>query len=106
MAGSGGTARVDGLAEYRQIDPDSGRVPSWVAGQLTRTTAGMPERPAVAVAINGVVGVSETFSSAGSDPTWFSAMVPDSLMRKGDNQLQLFLLDSSGGQQRPLTLSG
>jgi hypothetical protein len=109
VAGSGGTARVDGLAEYRQIDLDSGRVPSWVAGQLTRTTAGMPERPAVAVAINGVVGgVSETFSSAGSDPTWFSAMVPDSLMRKGDNQLQLFLLDSSGGQQRlhPLTLGG
>jgi hypothetical protein len=35
-------------------------------------------------------------------------MVPDTLMRKGDNQLQLFLLDPSGAQPRlrPLALSG
>jgi hypothetical protein len=84
-------------------------VPAWVAGRITRAAPGLPERPIVLAAINGVVGgVSETFSSAGSDPTWFSAMVPDTLMRKGDNQLQLFLLDPSGGQQRlrPLALSG
>jgi hypothetical protein len=109
VAGSGGTAEVSGLSEYRQIDPASGRVPSWVAGRITQAAPGLPERPLLLAAINGVVGgVSETFSSAGSDPTWFSAMVPDTLMRKGDNQLQLFLLDPSGGQQRlrPLALSG
>jgi hypothetical protein len=84
-------------------------VPAWVAGRITQAAPGLPERPLVLAAINGMVGgVSETFSSAGSDPTWFSAMVPDTLMRKGDNQLQLFLLDPSGAQPRlrPLALSG
>jgi hypothetical protein len=62
----------------------------------------------VVVALNGVIGgVSETFASGGSSPTWFTAMIPDTLMRPGDNQLQLFLLDTTGGQQRlrPLTLT-
>jgi Sulfatase len=109
VAAGGGTARVSGLTEYRQVDPDSGQVPAWVAGQLTSTAQGVADRPVVVAAINGVVGgVSKTFSSAGSDPTWFSAMVPDSLMRRGDNQLQLFLVDTGGGQRRlrPLTLTG
>jgi hypothetical protein len=63
----------------------------------------------VAVAVNGVIGgVSETFATGDSPPTWFSAMVPDTLLRPGDNQLQLFLLDTVGGRQRlhPLNLTG
>jgi hypothetical protein len=33
-------------------------------------------------------------------------MIPDTLMHPGDNRLQLFLLDTSGGRQRlrPLAL--
>jgi hypothetical protein len=104
-----GSAKVVGLDEYHHIDPASGTVPAEVGGQLTRVAAGTPTRPPVVVAINGVVGgVSETFASpAGTAPTWFTAMIPDSLMRKGDNQLQLFLLDTTGGKQRlrPLNLT-
>jgi Sulfatase len=109
VAGGGGTARVIGLDDYRRVDPSSGAVPAHVAGQLIGTTPGTPPRPAIAVAINGVVGgVSETFASGGSPPMWFSAMVPDTLLRPGDNQLRLFLLYTTGGQQRlhPLALSG
>lgn len=105
---SGGTARVVGLDDYRHIDPSSGEVPAQVGGQLTKTTPGTPPRPPVAVAINGVIAaVSETFASGGPSPTWFSAMVSDSLMHPGDNHLQLFLLDSTGGHERlhPLTLT-
>jgi hypothetical protein len=53
-------------------------------------------------------GISETFASGDSAPTWFSTMIPDSLLRPGDNQLQLFLLDTAGGRQRlhPLELTG
>ena len=108
-AAGGGTARVSGLDDYRRVDPSSGEVPSWVSGQLTATAPGVPSRPTIAVAINGVIGgVSETFSSADSDPTWFSAVVPDSLMHPGDNHLQLFVLETAGGQQRlrPLALTG
>jgi hypothetical protein len=109
VTGGGGTARVDGLDDYRRADPSSGTVPAHVGGQLTGTAPGTSPRPAVVVAVNGVIGgVSETFASGGSSPTWFSAMVPDTLMRPGDNQLQLFLLDTAGRQQRlhPLTLTG
>lgn len=109
VAGDGGTARVVGLDEYRHIDPSSGTVPAQVGGQLTGTAPGTPPRPPVVAAVNGVIGgVSETFASPGdTPPTWFSAMIPDSLMHPGDNHLQLFLLDSGGGRQRlhPLTLT-
>jgi hypothetical protein len=109
IAGSGGTAHVIGADDLRHVDPSSGTVPAQVAGHLTGTTPGAAPRPAVAVAVNGVIGgVSETFATGDSPPTWFSAMVPDTLLRPGDNQLQLFLLDTTGGQQRlhPLNLTG
>ena len=105
-----GTAKVIGLDEYRNIDPASGTVPAQVGGRLTKVAAGVPARPPVVAAINGVVGgVAETFASpSGTPPTWFTAMISDSLMHKGDNHLQLFLLDSAGGGQRlrPLSLTG
>jgi hypothetical protein len=109
IAGSGGAARVIGADDLHHVDPSSGTVPAHVAGHLTRTTPGTAPRPAVAVAVNGVIGgVSETFATGDSPPTWFSAMVPDTLLRPGDNQLQLFLLDTVGGRQRlhPLNLTG
>lgn len=109
VAGSGGTARVTGLDEYRRVDPSSGTVPAQVAGQLIRTAPGTPPRPPVAVAVNGVVGgVSETFPSGDARPTWFTAMVADSLLHQGDNRLELFLVDTTGGGARlhPLTLTG
>jgi Sulfatase len=108
VAGGGGTARVIGLEEYRRVDPASGTVPAHVGGRLTGTTPGTPPRPAVVVAVNGVIGgVSETFASGDPDPTWFSAMIPDTLLRPGDNRLQLFVLETAGNQQRlhPLTLT-
>jgi hypothetical protein len=109
VAGGGGTARVIGLDDFRRVDPATGTVPAHVAGQLTRATPGTPPRPAVVVAVNGVIGgVSETFATGDSPATWFAAMVPDTLLRPGGNQLQLFLLDTTGGQQRlhPLRLIG
>ena len=78
------------------------------AGQLTSLATGLPVRPAVAVALNGVIGgMSETFTS-GDDPTiWFTTMVSDSLMRRGENRLQLFLVDTTSGTRRlrPLALT-
>lgn len=113
IAGNGGTARVIGLDEYRRADPSSGSVPAQVGGQLTRTAPGTPSRPTIAVAINGVIGgVSETFAGtfdhADSPAPWFSAMIPDSLMHPGENRLELFLVETTGGQPRlrPLTLNG
>jgi hypothetical protein len=58
VGADGGTARVVGLGDYRHVDPASGWVPAQVGGQLTSTVPGIPARPAVAVAVNGVIGAS------------------------------------------------
>jgi hypothetical protein len=107
-AGSGGTARVVGLDDYRHIDLASGTVPAHVAGRLVRIAPGLPQRPTVVAAVNGVIGgAAETFGPGGSRSAWFTAMVPDSLMRQGDNRLQLFALGGGGGRPRlyPLRLT-
>ena len=113
-AGAGG-ARVEKLADYRRVDPGSGQVPAQVSGQVS-LAAGVPARPAVAVAVNGVIaGVSETFrerrDAKGSQPVGppdkFSALVLDTLFQKGENRLELFVIDDSGGRVRlrPLAVS-
>ncbi len=105
VTGHGGTARVLGLGDYDHVDPGRGWVPAQVSGQLTGPASARPARPVVAIAVNGVIGgVSETFASGRSPPTRFSAMVSDSLLRPGGNQLQLFLVDSGQQRLRPLTL--
>ena len=108
VGSGGGKARVIGLDDYRRIDPSTGLVPAQVGGQLTSVAAGLPARPAVAVALNGVIGgMSETFPSGDDPTTWFSTMVSDSLMRPGENKLELFLVDTTSGTRRlrPLTLT-
>ena len=110
-----GSAKVEQLADYAKVDPASGLVPAQVAGQVS-LAAGVPPRPAVAVAVNGVIaGVSETFreqrNEEGSQPVGppdkFSAITLDTLYRKGANRLELFVIDDSGGKVRlrPLTVS-
>jgi hypothetical protein len=69
----------------------------------------MPARPAIAIAVDGVIGgVSETFASIDPPATWFAAMVPDTFLRPGGNELQLFLLSTAAGRPRlhRLTVTG
>jgi hypothetical protein len=111
--GSGGSATVDRLGDLRGVDPASGTVPAMVSGQVS-LAAGAPARPAVAIAINGVIGgVSPLFKEErdelGSEPRGprdkFAAVTPDTLFKKGDNRLELFLVDTSGGRVRLRPLS-
>jgi hypothetical protein len=110
-----GSARVEALSDYAKVDPASGTVPAQVAGQLS-LAAGVPARPALAVAVNGVIaGVSETFrekrDAQGSEPVGppnkFSAVTLDTLYKKGANKLELYVIDDAGGKVRlrPLTVS-
>src|SRR4030095_11301347 len=98
--------RVIGLAEYGHVDLAGGTVPAQVAGRLLLAAPGLPSRPAVVVAGKRVVGGGwETCASGDPPPTWFTAMVPDSLMRQGANRLQPFALDAAG-RLHPLRLTG
>jgi len=114
-AASAGSAKVEKLAEYGKVDLKSGLVPAQVSGQVS-LAAGVGSRPAVAVALNGVIaGVSETFrevrDAQGSQPKGppdkFSAVALDTLFKAGANKLELFVIDDSGGKVRlrPLTVS-
>jgi hypothetical protein len=111
-----GSAEVAKLGDFRRVDPDGGTVPAMVTGQVS-LAPGAPAQPAVAVAVNGIIGgVSELFreerDKQGSQPRGprdkFAAMVPDTLFENGDNRLELFLVDTSGGRVRlrPLTVGG
>jgi hypothetical protein len=113
---AGGSAKLDDLRDFRGVDPEGGTVPAQVTGQVS-LPAGAPARPAVAVAVNGVIGgVSELFKEErderGSEPKGprdkFAAMTPDTLFKKGDNRIEVFLVDASGGRLRlrPLTVGG
>jgi hypothetical protein len=112
---SAGSAKVEELADYGKVNLKSGVVPAQVSGQVS-LAAGVPSRPAVAVALNGVIaGVSETFrevrDAQGSQPKGppdkFSAVALDTLFKAGANKLELFVIDDSGGRVRlrPLTVS-
>jgi Sulfatase len=109
-----GAARVDDLGALGRVDLESGTVPAQVAGRVS-LAAGIPARPAVAVAVNRVIGgVSETFrpqrdgtaGQAAGPPDRFSAMVLDTLFVQGSNRLELLVVDTRGGQVRlrPLTV--
>jgi len=81
------------------VDPSGGRLPVLVWGTL----GGPPAQARVAVALNGrMAGVSETFSFDGAEGR-FAVLMPPWLLREGENDLALFLVE--GSRLRPLQAS-
>lgn len=83
--------------------PESGgdrRPPILVLGDLSAPA--QPEGTRVVVAMNGTIGgVSETWLQ-GESAGRFGALLPPALIRRGENDLQLFELD--GGVLRPIRI--
>jgi hypothetical protein len=91
-----GTAVVDALGRYRDVDPASGTVPALLTGRLSR------EADALAVGLNGeIVAVSGTFQENGQ--LRFAALIPDGAFRPGENRLELFVI-SADGSMEPLSV--
>jgi len=91
-----GTAVVDDLGAYGNVDPASGLVPSLLTGRLSR------EADTIAVGLNGeIVAVSGTYRDGGE--LRFAAIIPDSSFRPGENELQLFTV-SGDNVMVPLTV--
>jgi Sulfatase len=103
------TAALDDLKQYNQIKPTSGRIPALVSGELTSPLP--PAGTTVLVAVNGrITGESKLFPNRPGEPTAkFAVITPDFLWRAGDGrrQLQVYLVDRSGGAPRlvPVSLS-
>jgi hypothetical protein len=83
------------------VDPGSGTVPALVSGRLSSPP---PPGATVLAAVNGRIGGGSSLVSErpGDPAASFAVLTPDFLWRAGDGrrQLQLYLLDRSGGQPR------
>jgi hypothetical protein len=103
------TATLDDFKLYGQIKPRSGEIPALVSGKLTSPLP--PGANTVLVAVNGKIGgESRLFPQRPGEPAAaFAVITPDTLWRPGDGrrQLQVYLVDRSGGGPRlvPVSLS-
>jgi hypothetical protein len=110
IGGEPATATLDDFRLYRQIKPTSGKIPALVSGRLTSPLP--PAGSTVLVAVNGEIGgESRLFPERPGEPAAkFAAITPDFLFKAGDGrrQLQVYVVDRSGGQPRlqPVILSG
>jgi hypothetical protein len=94
---SGVEAQLDGKEFFERVDPASGIVPAYVTGRLEGGLAGWD----VAVAMNGRVrATAVTYDAA--DGVRFAAVVPDSAIRKGANEVEI-LVDAGRGLKRVTT---
>jgi hypothetical protein len=102
------TATLDDFQLYTQIKPTSGRVPALVSGTLTSP---LSTTSTVLVVVNGRIGgVSRLFPERPGGPAArFAAITPDTFWKAGDGrrQLQVYVVDRSGGQPRlhPVSLT-
>ncbi|HEV2930865.1 MAG TPA: sulfatase-like hydrolase/transferase [Propionibacteriaceae bacterium] len=107
IGGDPATAVLDDGRLFETVEPGSGTVPALVSGRLTSPPGGAT----VLVAVNGRIGgESRLFSERPGEPAIrFAVITPDFLWRPGDGrrQLQLYVVDRSGGQPRlhPVHLS-
>jgi Sulfatase len=103
------TATLDDFKLYNQIKPKTGEIPALVSGKLTSPIP--PGANTVVVAVNGKIGgESRLFPQRPGDPAAaFAVITPDTLWKPGDGrrQLQVYLVDRSGGGPRliPVSLS-
>jgi hypothetical protein len=101
------TAVLDDYLSYETIGPHSGTVPALVSGKLTSPLALAADT--VLVAVNGkLAGGSRLFPERPGDPAAnFAVITPDTLWKAGDGrrQLQVYVLDRSGGGPRLLPVS-
>jgi len=103
------TATLDDFKQYTQIKPKSGRIPALVSGKITSPLP--PATSSVLVAVNGKIGgESKLFPERPGEPAAkFAAITPDTLWKAGDGrrQLQVYVVDRSGGQPRlqPVSLT-
>jgi hypothetical protein len=103
------TAALDDFKQYTQIKPTSGRIPALVSGKITSPLP--PATASVLVAVNGRIGgESKLFPERPGEPAAkFAVITPDTLWKAGDGrrQLQVYVVDRSGGTPRlqPVSLT-
>jgi sulfatase-like protein len=82
-------AAINGARAFQAVRFSSPFVPAYVTGRLTRPGARPPR--AVAVAINGrIAATSPTYRVHRGGPLYFGALVPESALQEGRNDVRIF----------------
>jgi len=103
-AASGISARIERRDEIESATRDSTVAPTRVTARLTGSAA--QPHAFVAVAVNDrIAAVARTFKR--QQAVALDALVPESALREGQNELRLFLIEQRGGRVRlaPIRLS-
>lgn len=86
---AGLTVSIDHAAYFENVDPQSGFLPAHVSGTIKWLDRGGTD---LAIALNGRLATVTTAYAYGSG--WrFSAMLPESVFRSGENDIQIFGID-------------
>jgi hypothetical protein len=88
-------ATVD-LAPYDDVDLESGVVPALVTGRLSEAAGGS----VVALALNGRIGAVSAIFGDGE----FVGLLPDTWLRDGGNEVELYLVPARPGDRSARSL--
>jgi hypothetical protein len=88
---SGGRVQLENENLLRTVDLSSNLIPAWIQGDLT----GVGPEQDLAIAVNGrIAATTQSFDAGGQSK--FAAMVPDSTMHNGRNDVSVYLIQASG----------
>ncbi|MEH1102199.1 sulfatase-like hydrolase/transferase [Micromonospora sp. CPCC 205561] len=94
----GGTARVADLAAFAAVDPDTGRLPAAVWGDVPDD---VPDGTPLAIAVNGRVGAVVPVVPRDAGGRRFAALLADDrLFRAGANRLDVLRVAADGSLRR------
>ena len=97
VAGARVRARVDDREKLRNVDPDGPFLPAFLTGRLDGAAPGAQLE--LALAVNGrVAAVARSFPWRRQEV--FAALVPESALRAGANQVRVLLVTRSRGRTR------
>jgi hypothetical protein len=100
--GSGLKGTINDAGAYKNLNPNAPVVPAHVKGRLS---GGNPAGHQLALALNGeVVAVGESFKNLGTNKLNFAIMIPDTKLKRGDNELVLY--EVQGGQLTKIASAG
>lgn len=93
----GTTFTLDDPTRFRDVATSTDPLPLYVSGQLDGVTPGL-----LAVAVNGVVGGWYDTSAGPGEPASkpFRVLIPPSLLRDGDNDITVFVIESDSPDAR------
>ncbi len=86
-------ATIDLRSEPTPTWDGTGRIPTWIDADITGAALGDP----VAVIVNGRVGAVATVTDATDRPAAVSAVVPESMVVRGRNEIRFALVEADDG---------